>query len=426
MKKILLIFLFLVVSSPSFAINLMPFGDVRLADGQIPIDLSLFKPISKKRIPDLKVEFVKNSLEWIRDPSNLLIPRARLFLSLPKDKTSPLFYYLNETFAGSNESKDSKEFVEISLWVNLFNPASITIKEGNKILTEIEIEREQQSFTEKTQTKMIDYSCAPFGLSFEGLKKQYISVGCRLEKVGNSSERKPRLIVTWSGSDSKLLDGKAPPFRVILHDRQPATMDVINHQGKVSTVTIKASQLPNRLHRLKTAIGFGPYLFESESGNLQRPEKWAAAWMLYGNYEFLETTSLRFFNATVSRGSLFNNGGMYLAYELASVLDGRFQLVPLLGFQLLSYKYNDQLQTRHKIIYPQGFEAVYKHAFGLKNYSLVYGMFLSSSDNEPYKNLWLRFGKRIFGELNYIEWKAGTNRVKTYGFSLGLPLVSLF
>jgi hypothetical protein len=423
--KLFFCFLFIFFSFPTMALNLIPFGDVRLGDGQIPIDLNLFQPKAKTSIPGLKVEFVENSLQWIRDSSNLLIPRARLHISLPLRSSSPLFYYLEEVFAGSIDREEGHDAVEITLWVNLFKPASIFIKEGKNLLTEITIIRDESGFKNKKQNKLIDYSCAPYGLAFEGLRNQYISVGCRMETTGSRHNRKPRLVVTWSASDSTLLDGKLPPFRVVLLDSQPSTMEVINSRGQKSTVSIKA-QLPNRVHRLKTAFGFGPYLFQAESGNLKRPEKLAPAWMLYGNYELLNTTSLRFFNASVSRGAFFNNGGVYLAYELANVFDGRLQLVPLLGFQLLSFDYGDQVPERHKVKYPQGFEAVYRHAFGFKNWTMVYGMFISNSDDEPYKNLWLRLGKKVFGEVNYIEWRAGSNKVKTYGLSIGLPLISLF
>ena len=202
-------------------------------------------------------------------------------------------------------------------------------------------------------------------------------------------------------------------------------MEVFNAVGEKSDVIIKA-KLPKNIHRLKTALGLGPYLFEANDRLSYQNEKVAPAWMLYGNYELLNTTSIRFFNATVKNEALFNNGGVYFAYELANVFDGRFQLVPLLGFQLLSFDYNKSTATRHKIIYPQGFEAVYKHAFGLANWHLVYGMFISSSDEEPYKNLWLRFGKKWFGEVNYIEWQAGVYKVKTYGLSVGIPFLSFF
>lgn len=419
MKFLLFLTLFVILLSPK-AQTLIPFGDVRIGDAPLPIDLADYHPYATHNKNKVNVSFVNDSVQWLRDTSNLLIPRARLKVEIKNISEPPLFYYLGEVFSGEFRKEDDSYSVD--LWINLFNPGKITIKRGKDQFAQIIIDSKVPN---GKSTKLIDYSCAPYDVTFEGLEDQYMSVGCRLESIGPSMERKPRLIVTWSAANALLLDDKLPPYRTVLHGDNPSLIKVRSNQGKVTTVKIKAN-LPTRLHRLKTAIGFGPYLFESTSGNLRRPEKWAPAFMFYGKYDLLESTSIRFFNATVSRGSLFNNGGVYLAYEIASLFDNRLKIIPLLGAQILTFDYNKEVPERHKIIYPQGFEAVWQHSFGLKNYSLIYGMFISGSDTEPYKNLWLRWGKRFFGEINYIEWSAGTQKVKTYGLSVGLPFLSFF
>jgi len=416
--SLILLLLIFVLKTP-LAQSLIPFGDVRIGEAPIPLDLEDFNPYATKPLKGLQLEFEKQSVQWIRDSSNLLIPRARLKITLPKTIGPPLFYYLGEVFSG--EFISDKLTYEIDLWINLFNPGSITIKTNNEILSKVVIGRKTSQ--KSIPSKLIDYSCAPYDLEFTGLEDQYMSVGCRLEQIGPSHQKKPRLIVTWSASNALLADGTLPPYRTILRGGNVAPIEVINNLGQKLNVTIKAS-LPKRIHRLKTAIGFGPYRFETQSGEQKREEKWAPAFMFYGKYDFLATTSLRFFNATVSRGSLFNNGGVYLAYEIANLFDGRVQVIPLLGAQILNFNYNKDVPNRNKVIYPQGFEAVWRHSFGIKNSHLIYGMFISGSNTEPYKNLWLRWGTKIFGELNYIEWKAGTQRVKTYGVSIGLPFLS--
>ncbi len=43
-----------------------------------------------------------------------------------------------------------------------------------------------------------------------------------------------------------------------------------------------------------------------------------------------------------------------------------------------------------------------------------------------YNNIWVRFGKGIFYELNYIKWAAEGSSTESYGLSIGLPLFSAF
>lgn len=425
MRILPLVILLLIIAS-THGQSIVPFGDVRLGSAPLPINLKAFIPYASPNSKKLDLHFAPNSLQWIRDSSNLLVPRARLNISYKSTNGSaPLFYYHDQVFAG--EFIEDKSTYHVDLWVNLFNPGKITIKRDGEVIHQIATRRHhfKEDDQSKEETQLIDYSCAPYDVKLEGLEDQYLSVGCRLEKLDEGEGLKPRLVITWSASDALLVDATLPPYRTVLKGDSSAVMEVINAEGDLKKVRISA-KLPKRIHRLKTAIGFGPYLFESQSGSRVRPEKWAPAFMIYGKYDLMDTTSLRFFNATVSRGSTFNNGGLYLAYEIANVFDGRVQVIPLLGAQFLTFDYNSEVPERNKIIYPQGFEVVWKHSFGIKNTTMIYGMFISGSDTEPYKNLWLRWGTRIFGELNYIEWSHGSQKVKTYGLSVGLPLFSFF
>ena len=74
------------------------------------------------------------------------------------------------------------------------------------------------------------------------------------------------------------------------------------------------------------------------------------------------------------------------------------------------------------MIYPQGFEILYKHAF-IENYNLAYGMFLSTN-SEKYTNAWFRYGKKNFLELNYITWGHEQSQIKMWGLSVGIPFFS--
>ena len=86
-----------------------------------------------------------------------------------------------------------------------------------------------------------------------------------------------------------------------------------------------------------------------------------------------------------------------------------------------SYRYSKGGETTSSLIYPQGFEVILKHAFGIENKHLTYGMFLSTSSSEPYTNSWIRYGGKVFYELNYINWKKGDKKMTMSGVSIGFP-----
>ena len=146
--------------------------------------------------------------------------------------------------------------------------------------------------------------------------------------------------------------------------------------------------------------------------------------MIYGKFDLNDTSSFKVFDALLYSKSRFNNSGIYFSYDLADAFDGRILLNALLGFQGLHYRFNSTSPTEFRLLYPQGFEVVYKHAF-VENYHATYGMFLSTSA-EKYTNAWLRYGKKNFLELNYINWGHGTSSMKMWGLSIGIPFLSAF
>jgi hypothetical protein len=251
-------------------------------------------------------------------------------------------------------------------------------------------------------------------------------VGCHLERRGKWGKERPRLEISWSSTNYRLLNGGGPPYVVILNGKSPAKFTVVDNEGNEKEVSFKA-KLPKRLKRLKTALGFGPYLYRRSIDDVKKSNELAPAFFLYGNLYMTNSTSLRFFDGFVWRNpSYFNNFGFYFAYNLADAFDGRIELVPLLGIQGLSFKLLDNSKTFTQLIYPQGFELIYKHAFGIENYNIVYGMFISTSSEVGYNNLWIRWGKGYFWELNYIDWEKNGKKAAMYGLSIGVPFLSFF
>lgn len=414
----LLIFAYTAILSASDSFSLS-FGPVQVGESRIPIDLKDFTHTVHSAKYQIKAAFVKKSVQWIRNGHNLLTPRARFALKVYSPRKDIYLRYLGKTIT----LQKSKDHLKTNVYIPLFNPSHIEIFEKTEKIGKITFRNRPPR--KKTETKLIDYSCIRYKLEIKGIDQDYLSVGCRMERIGRLGKERPRLEVIWTTTNYRTLDGAEPPYITVLDNRQPSIVNVMDDQGNRKTIRISAN-LPRRIHRVKTAYGFGPYLFRSRRDGQTRPYTLAPTGMLYGKYEFNDTTSLRFFDAFIWRESLFNNFGVYFAYELAEVFDKRISIVPLLGVQGLTFRFGPKGEYVTETIYPQGFEFSFRHAFGLKNYVLGGGLFIDASSLYDYTNAWIRFGKGMFWELNYISWDKGGDHSAMYGLSVGLPLISFF
>jgi len=420
LKALLIISLFTL----SFQLNAesafnLSFGPVKTGDSRINLSLRDFdvKPISLKGV-EIKSSFIRNSTQWVRTAQNLLVPRARLAIMIMDQTPNIHIVYKGQAIIPENRGKH----LYTEIFVDLFGLEDAKVMSGNKELSHIEVTAKKPKKGKKT--KLIDYSCSRSGIQITGLDDQYMSVGCRMERRGTWHKGRPRLVVTWSTTNYRLKDGTEAPFVSYFNQTGKTEVTLVDRYGKEVQVSLSA-KLPKRLHRMKTAVGFGPYFLES-SFEGQSNDKWGPAFMIYGKYDFTPTVSARFFDALVYNESIFNNSGLYFAYHLADLMDGKVSIVPLLGFQGLYFKFKDNPNTNNNIIYPQGFEVVWRHAFDIENYTIVYGMFLSTDDNERYTNAWIRWGKGYFWELNFIEWGLGSYKATTWGLSVGLPFLQFF
>jgi hypothetical protein len=207
---------------------------------------------------------------------------------------------------------------------------------------------------------------------------------------------------------------------LILTDNSPVMIQFKNRKNEVKNLSIEAN-LPKRVHRLKVALGLGPYFSSSLKKEQKEGGQVGGSLMFYGKFDLTQSSSLRFFNATVYPKTLFNNAGLYLSYDLAEILDGRIILNTLLGLQGLHLKFNQDSKMSFDFLYPQGFELSYKHLFNRENYHLTYGMFLSNGE-KSYTNAWIRYGTSFFYEVNYISWANKNINYHTWGLSVGFPI----
>lgn len=413
---LLINFFFINIAISSEGSSFISFGHVDLADSRLPLNIKDFVINKKLNSSKVKVSFIDEKIGWVRTSKNLLAPRARFQIKI-FTKKNIYIKYLDKTIFPSK----SKDFQHTELFTNLFNPEEITIFENGKIL---EILKTYSLPTkDNVETHLIDYSCVKYSLKITGLDNEYLSMGCKMDKTGPFGNERPRLEVSWITTNFHLKNETQSIYTVFITNNDPVKIILYNQNNKKTKVTIKA-KVPRSLKRVKTALGFGPYTFKAVKNEKTNNSYLNPAAMIYAKYDISNNTSLRAFDALVMKDSFFNNFGLYYAYELATLMDGRISIIPLLGAQGLSYRFDNNYKMTHSFIYPQGVEINFRHVFGLENYHFVYGMFLSTSSEVDYENLWIRFGKKYFAELNYIRWGQDNMESKMIGLSIGLPFMT--
>ncbi|MDO9183085.1 MAG: hypothetical protein Q7U04_11785, partial [Bacteriovorax sp.] len=409
-KKLLLFILCSAFSSIGFS-QIISFGKFTIGESRVHADLNDF--LIHTHQPEVMAVWVPDSVQWIRNENNLLVPRALLKIMIKKDlNLIHISYHDTVVFPVKR-----KKIVVTEIYVDLFNPDIVSIYAGKTLLDKIVIEA--SSAINARSKQLIDYSCAPYNLKIEGIDSEYLSIGCKMSRLGRFGNERPRLEITLSSTNLRMLNDAKPPYTIYLEDNSPIDLDILGGDQKIKHFHLEAS-IPNRLNRLKTALGFGPYIYQSEflaNGiSLNQKNNLAPSLMIYGKLDINETSSFKAFDALLYSKSRFNNSGLYFSYDLADAFDGRILLSALLGFQGLHYQYASENPTEFRLIYPQGFEVVYKHAF-IENYHATYGMFLSTNSAEVYTNAWLRYGKSSFLEINYINWGHEFSKIKMWGLS---------
>ncbi len=395
-------------------------GKFSIGESKINLDLSDFNIHIKNS--NVTANWVPDSVQWIRNENNLLLPRALMSIRVKNTLSDIHFEYKKMVII---PFKKADQLFESKIYVDLFTHSSISIFKGNDLLEKITIEAQAAKVVRSKQ--LIDYSCSPYNLNIDGIDSEYLSIGCKMNQIEVNGLSYPLLEMTLSTANLRTLNKSAPPYTLYIHNKSPIEIKLIDLDESIKTMQIKAS-LPQRLYRLKTAFGLGPYLYQSEFKEEKQLSKLAPSIMFYAKYDLTETASIKAFDALIYSNIKFNNSGLYFSYDLATIFDGRILLNALLGLQGLHYKFSNLNKTEFQLIYPQGFEFIYKHAF-IENYNLMYGMFLSSGAH-PYINAWLRYGKRGFLELNFIDWGDHTNsnkpHIRMWGLSVGIPLFNAF
>lgn len=400
-------------------------GPVMIAGEDHPApDLADFPVIVEKTKFAVEARWVEKSVRWLRAKDGLPVPRARLVVTAAAAPERLILRWRGRAvqFQGGPDSAAAEIFVP------LLDTGEALIELDGKPVSRIKITA-RPSAAAASARHAIDHRCSPYAVQVRGLDDAYLSMTCRMIPVGRMGAEEALLEVRWSAAGVTLPDGSAPPLTAGLRDGRPARTTMLGPDGKSRVVELSA-RVPARFNRMKLAWGAGPYNLSSSgaSGN-----GIAGSAMLYGNFRLRteDNLSLRAFEAAVGQSpaqtSFFNNLGLYFAYDAVRALDTRLRVTVLLGAQIVTFAPDGLTRKVHnEVIAPQGFEVSYPDAFGFRNKTLSGGLFLQPGTSKRYQNLWVRYGGRWFGELNYLSWRDNNRFATMWGFSVGAPLAQFF
>lgn len=369
----------------------------------------------------VEAAWVEKSVRWLRAKDGLPVPRARLLVTVKAPPERLVLRWRGRAV----QFQTAPDGAAVEIFVPLLDLGEARLEADGKSVARIKIGVRPSA----AGSHAIDHRCSPYRVNVAGLDDANFSMTCRLVPVGRIGKEEALLEVRWAAAGVTLPDGSAPPLTADLRDGRPARATLVGPDGKSRVVEISAS-VPPRFNRLRLAWGAGPYGLSSSGGSGNGA---AASAMLYGNFRLRteDNLSVRAFEAAVGQSplhtSFFNNLGLYFAYDAVRALDTRMRLTVLLGAQIVTFAPNGLTHASYnEVIGPQGFEVSYPDAFGFKNKTLSGGLFLQPGTSKRYQNLWVRYGGRWFGELNYIAWRDNDRFAKMWGFSVGAPLASFF
>ncbi|MCB9095005.1 MAG: hypothetical protein H6621_08065 [Halobacteriovoraceae bacterium] len=409
----LLCFLLLSYSFSSFASkDGFPNIEIKVEDFEVVV--------VKKTIDnlDIKGRLLKETMRWNRGAYNILFPEIVVDLVVPS------FSGLNLTSKYKGVSRNLytfNQFNRVTFYYSLFESNQIEIFRDNKLIANVYV-----IYKGKEKKHHIDYSCDRYDVQFIGLNNYPLSAQCYIVTYGDFGKEKNILKIAFTVPHVQLPNGSTPPFLVEL-ERPMTLSQTLFDPLKNEEVPFRISaEFGIRSKRLKTAIGFGPYDFAliDKGESIRRP---TVPLMLYANFQLSPDKSFRMFNAMIYNESYFNNAGFYYAYTNSS-LDNRLLITPLLGLQSINIKNHLSKRSFSDFIGPQGVEFIWNHAFDIPGYIVGMGLFIAPGSNVDYKNMWIRWGKKYFWELNYLSYRNDEEELftKSWGVSIGIPFFQLF
>jgi hypothetical protein len=387
-----------------------------------------------ERLRGVHLVLEPDSLEWVRLPNGLELPRAVAVLDADDLEAATV------TVAGSTAS------VPISRSGHGHLAIPIPLLSGPDHALRIRLRRSGVDHEARFEVGfrplpahrgavLIDASCSAHGIAVRRGSippDSWIGIACRSVPVQRAAGQATTLTVAlfWDNAGPEVaLDGvpfeRGPDgtWSLRLHPR-PRSVRLAARDHEI----VIGHALPPRWHAAFVGAGVGPYLYRYHDADTDLDSA-ANLVTVYGAYTVSPTTRLVYFNAIPVHHHSYSDQGLYLWTEQFRLLDDRIGVNLLLGFHMLLFRAADRLRFVPSL--PQGMEASFSD-FGRRGHNLLAGAFYYPEiSSRSYLNFWIRWGSPwLFGELNYIAWKEpverGTVQTESLGFSVGLPLFRFF
>ncbi len=379
------------------------------------------------------------SLEWVRVQDVLVLPRARLKIIARSAQNGIITTGGHSQLMTSLANKGIGSVVPVALIGGTTasdNPIDVEyVENGAKKRRTLHIHFRPRARAVSAPWISVDPSCSKFDvqLAFDHppSANQWIYVGCQRVVTQSTHGRANSLdlMIFWEGASAiQISDVPATPLAAstwsIRLGARPGKIILTTPQQQSLSLSY---QLPHRFHLGALSLGLGPYSFHFDSGS-QHASSLTPILTLYGSYVLSDSARVVMFDAAGLNSWLYNDFGLYISTENVRALDRRLGVRFMLGGHAIGFKSNGQYHFIPGI--PQGFELTLTDALQ-RGATLAAGGFLYPSINgKAYNNLWLRWGRSIFGEINYISFVENPNDQRTFsksvGLTVGFPVLSFF
>jgi hypothetical protein len=381
--------------------------------------------------PGAKAELETDSLQWVRIIDLLVLPRARMRLTFSSPLTARV---IHGGFSTGGTKLTSIDF-PVALLSNPKNEIKLRYEhDGSQKESALRLRMKPRQVN-PTQRIHLDSSCSKFAVNAQWKlptheTQSWIYIACRFVSTNGDQYRKSsmEMYVIWDETETtphRMVDGiqaepTLPSLWALRLGAKPGRVTLRSPKQEEFEISYSLSE---RHYKGFLGLGIGPYMSEF-NGVGEYDEGWSPLLTLYGSVYVNETLRVVGFDATSISNRLWTDLGIYLSTENAKMFDQRLTMNLLFGGHIIGFRTDGK--THAVPSFPQGFEFIYADAFA-RGYSGSLGGFIYPEINgRSYYNLWIRWGGRVFWEINYLAAKESfdNNSVssKSLGLTVGFPM----
>ena len=385
-------------------------------------------------LPGVRLEIEPESIQWVRVGEVLVVPRARLRVQAENVQGGRISHAgFSQGLAGEAGILEGR--MPIALVSGRENPIGLRlVRNGQEISSNVFVQFKPRKGVDFA---LVDPSCSRFRVDVQVSRESRLGhhwsyIGCRQEVTKTTGHRTGslELYVFWDGVGKSIRVGGAETEATI-----PSLWPLRLSSMPSGNVTLEAKDTSLSVHyfvadKLKfgfIGLGIGPYSYHFE-GLGSEATNISPILNFYASYFITESLRLVAFDATSLSQHGTSDFGVYLNTEDFKIFDRRLSLNLLLGGHALVFAVDGQTYMIPGA--PQGFEMIYTDAFKRGCNLSVGGFIYPSISDSSYYNVWLRWGSRIFAEMNYIAWeeKVQDQRIssRSLGLTFGFPITTFF